>query len=412
MQPILHNKDESTSERVLDATAQQGTPLYHRDAPEICTSADVHDWCDAISCDLCAARALALSSGEFGDPRYPSLSHHLISEAPVRSGYCDDLLIQPNAFHVGNNPGDLITRPYLGQQIFDTIRQDNAPFGPSIVSGQSDQAIPSSELFPILHRASDWNNPTSSRLIDQHSAHPSIVMRQGNPIPFSGLSCHSHPSSRLFPQEPSRNCGDANGQNSTDFISTSLPFENRHRATSTPVMNPQPSPYSYGDRSHHSRGTHRHTPYTHSSTGSSTADNGTRTLPSRPQFTGARKKTYAVGYEPDIGKLRDRFRLAGAEDTAVDMLPAIFPAGITLEALTRHRTSTDIETAQFGSGGGPVYLALLEQVVRTEGEENIVAHRCRLCRNRGGVFAWKKPRDALRHLRRDHFGLGDCCPRW
>ena len=409
MQSILHNKDQSTSEQVFDAVAQQDT-LRYRDAPEICTSAGVHDWCNSINCDLCAARALALSSGEFGHARYPFLSHQLISEAPVHSGHCDDLLIQPNAFQVGNNGGDLNTPRYLGQRIFDTNRQNNIPLGPSIISDQSDQAIPSSELFPVSHQVSDWNNSTLSHLTDQYSAHSSIVIRQGNSIPFSGH--HSSPSSWPFPQEPSRNCGDTNGKVSTDFISTSLPFENRHRATCTPLMNLQLSPYSYGDHSHHSRTTHRHTPYTQSAHSSSAADNGTRTSPPRPRFRSARKKTYAVGYEPDMGKLQDRCILGGAEVAAVNMLPIVFPAGISLEALTRHRTSTEIETAQFGSGGGPVYLAFLEQVMKAEGEGDVIAYRCRLCPNGSDAFAWKKPRDALRHLRRDHFGLGDHCPQW
>ena len=205
MQPILHPNNQLTSERVFNAAAQQGTPQYHRDASEICTSAGAHDLCNAINCDLCAARALELSGGEFGDQRYPLLSHQLISEAPVHSGYYDDFLIQPNAFHVGNNQSDLNTPPYLGQETFDTNRQSNNPFGPSIASCQSDQAIPwpSSEPFPIFHRAPDWNNSTSSHLTD-NSAHSSVVVRQVNPMPFSGLSHHSPPSSWLIPPEPDR----------------------------------------------------------------------------------------------------------------------------------------------------------------------------------------------------------------
>ena len=405
----MHNNDQSTSEQVFGAVVQQGTPQYHQD-PETCTSAGVHDWCNAINCGLCAARALALSSGEFGDLRYSFLSHHLISEAPVRSGYCDDLLIQPNAFHVGNNQGDLNTPGYLRQQTFDTNKQNNSPFGPSIISDQSDQTIPSSELFPILHRASNWNNSTLSCSTDQHSAHSSIVIRQGNPVPFSGLSYHSPSSSWPFPQEPPHDCGSANGKNSTNLISTSPLFENIPPSTSSMRLGLSP----YGDHSRHFCSPHGDIPYPRSAAAAvaSAIDNSTRTSPSRPRFACARKKTYPVGYEPNIGKLQDRCRLSGAEDTVVDMLPAIFPAGITLEALARHRTSTEIETAQFGSGSGPVYLALLEQVMKAEGEGDVIAYRCRLCPNGGDAFAWKKPRDALRHLRRDHFGLGDCCPRW
>ena len=353
--------------------AVQGTPQYHRDPPEVGTSASVHDWCNAINCDLCAARALA------------------------------------HAFHVGNIQGDLNTPRYLGQQTFDTNRQNNTLFGPSIAYDQSDQTIPGSELFPIFHRASDWSNSTSSHLTDQHSAHSSIVIRQGDPIPpISGSSHHPPLSSWLFPQEPPRNCGDANRTKSMNFISTSPLFENIPGSTSS--MNMQLSPY--GDHSGHFCSPHGYIPYPRSAAAASVADNSARTSPSCPRFGGARKKTYPVGYEPDIGKLQDRCRLSGAEDTAVDMLPAIFLAGITLEALTRHRTSTEIETAQFGSGGGPVYIALLEQVMKAEGEGSVIAYRCRLCPNGGDAFAWKKPRDALRHLRRNHLGLGDCCPRW
>lgn len=103
-------------------------------------------------------------------------------------------------------------------------------------------------------------------------------------------------------------------------------------------------------------------------------------------------RAYPARYKSDIGKLQNRCRLAGAEEAAVGKFPIVFPAGITLEALTHHRTSAEIETAQFGSGGGPVYLALLKQVVKAEGGGNVVAHPCHLCPNIGGVLAWKKPR--------------------
>jgi hypothetical protein len=58
------------------------------------------------------------------------------------------------------------------------------------------------------------------------------------------------------------------------------------------------------------------------------------------------------------------------------------------------------------------WFALLELVMKAEGGGDIVAHRCRLCPNGGNAFAWKKPMDALRYLKRDHFGLGHRCPNW
>jgi hypothetical protein len=64
----------------------------------------------------------------------------------------------------------------------------------------------------------------------------------------------------------------------------------------------------------------------------------------------------------------------------------IFPAGVTLEVLTRHRTSTEIETAKVGVSGRPVYLALLEQVMKAEAGGDIHAYRCHLCLNGEGGF--------------------------
>ena len=306
------------------------------------------------------------------------------------------------------------TLPYLAQQNFDTDRQQNTPFGLSITSDQSDQAI-RSELSPIFHQTPYWNNSTFAPLIDHHPVHSSVVTRQGDPIPFSSLSHHSFPSSQLFPQEPSRNYGDGSGTNSTDFIPTGLLLlDNGHLAISAKHTVDEPAAQlpPYGDHSHHFSSPHRYIPYTQSAASSSATDNHARTSSSRPRFASARKKTYPVDYERDVAKVQNRCRLAGAEDTAVDLFPMIFPAGITLKALTRHRTSTEIETAQFGSGGGPVYLALLEQVMKAEGEGDVIAYRCRLCPNGGNAFAWKQPKDALRHLKRDHFGLGNRCPKW
>ena len=62
-----------------------------------------------------------------------------------------------------------------------------------------------------------------------------------------------------------------------------------------------------------------------------------------------------------------RCRLSDSEATAVDIFPINFSGGVTLEALTPHRTSTEIENTQFGSGGGSVYLAVLEQIMKAEG---------------------------------------------
>lgn len=98
------------------------------------------------------------------------------------------------------------------------------------------------------------------------------------------------------------------------------------------------------------------------------------------------KKTRLVGYEPDVSELKNRCRLAGAEVMGVHMLPIAFPTGITLKAFTRSRTSTEIKTEQFGSGGGPIYFALLEHVLETEGGNNLMADWCRLFQSGGNAF--------------------------
>lgn len=119
----------------------------------------------------------------------------------------------------------------------------------------------------------------------------------------------------------------------------------------------------------------------------------------------------AADYESDVLRLQERLKREGADAKAVDVIHTIFCDGVTLDALTRRRTREEAAQEAFGQGAGPVYLAFLDTVKSTQ-KENGVRYRCRLCPDKGEVLTWKYHRDVLRHLRKEHFGLGEKCPQW
>jgi len=109
-------------------------------------------------------------------------------------------------------------------------------------------------------------------------------------------------------------------------------------------------------------------------------------------------------YSADIGVVVKRCRANGGEEDAIALLPEIFIDGISGEALIRNMTS---EQARKHSGGTST------QVYRTllRGDDAGRVH-CRLCAVGADEGGWKNPRDALRHLKRNHFGIGDTCIQW
>lgn len=120
----------------------------------------------------------------------------------------------------------------------------------------------------------------------------------------------------------------------------------------------------------------------------------------------------AADYESNIARLQERLRREGANLDAVALIQSIFPNGVTLDALTRRRTREEaIQEASFSQGAGPVYLAFLDSVHSTLGESG-TRYQCRLCPIKGEIITWKYHRDVLRHLRKEHFGLGEKCPHW
>ena len=137
-----------------------------------------------------------------------------------------------------------------------------------------------------------------------------------------------------------------------------------------------------------------------------TSGGQTPKLSQRPVHTAA-CKTRPVGYEGDLGLLQQRCRRQGADEEVISFMDKIFASGVSLEALIRPLTDSEVETAEFGVRTGKVYTGFLALTNEAQG----VAPRyvCRLCH---ASQTWKHSKDVLRHLRRDHFGLADTCKKW
>ena len=109
-------------------------------------------------------------------------------------------------------------------------------------------------------------------------------------------------------------------------------------------------------------------------------------------------------YSADTGVVVDRCRADGGDEDAIALLPGIFSNGITEEALIRKMTREEAHKYPVGA-----YPQIYQTLLRSS--ENGRSH-CRLCAVGADEGGWKKPRDALRHLKRDHFGIGDTCIQW
>ena len=118
------------------------------------------------------------------------------------------------------------------------------------------------------------------------------------------------------------------------------------------------------------------------------------------------RKTHrpAAEFTSDIRELQARCLVDGGDAEAVELLPSVFPQGISQEALLRPLTRTEAHQHTDGNSG-QAYRMLL----RVDGGNRF---RCKLCAVNADESGWKHARDALRHLKRDHFGLGSYCEKW
>lgn len=118
------------------------------------------------------------------------------------------------------------------------------------------------------------------------------------------------------------------------------------------------------------------------------------------------RKTHrpAAEFTSDLRELQARCLVDGGDSEAVGLLLRVFPQGISQDALLRPLTRTEAHRHTDGTSG-QAYRMLL----RVDGENRF---RCKLCPVNADESGWKHARDALRHLKRDHFGLGNCCDKW
>jgi hypothetical protein len=99
----------------------------------------------------------------------------------------------------------------------------------------------------------------------------------------------------------------------------------------------------------------------------------------------------------------EELRREGINNDAIGTVEDIFSADFSVDALMRKMTKE--ESRRYLNGErGQAYRALLRDVNEQ--------FQCRLCLKGANAMSWKHPRDVVRHLRRDHFGLGDSCPNW
>ena len=117
----------------------------------------------------------------------------------------------------------------------------------------------------------------------------------------------------------------------------------------------------------------------------------------------------AEEFEDDISKLSHRLAIQGVDQTVVELCSAIFAQGVSHEALKAQMTRQECE--KHGLRRGMRYRMLLDVVGEERAGILMVRHVCRLCRH-GEAAGYKHHRDALRHLLRDHFGMGFQCKQW
>ena len=104
-------------------------------------------------------------------------------------------------------------------------------------------------------------------------------------------------------------------------------------------------------------------------------------------------------------KLQALCQQRGGTDFACQWISIVFKVGVAREALVRRLTLTEIESMRFPGGFEPS-LAYDGFLQKDQG-----GFECCLC-TAGKKIWWMNKKDAVRHLRKFHFGLADQCDTW
>ena len=113
----------------------------------------------------------------------------------------------------------------------------------------------------------------------------------------------------------------------------------------------------------------------------------------------------AVTHEGDPLRLQTLSRQRGGEDFAIAWIPKIFTKGVTARALIRALTEDEINAVDHDHGFrlSQAYDGFLEKV-----DDRF---ECGLCAEEKRAN-WKNKKDAVRHLQKFHFGIGQTCRTW
>jgi len=112
-----------------------------------------------------------------------------------------------------------------------------------------------------------------------------------------------------------------------------------------------------------------------------------------------------VDAEDNIARLKSRLLEHGADVEAVKLCDEVFKAGVTKGALQRRLTRDQCRRLRLKDG--KQFQLFLEKVEVMGATKNC----CRLCPVNDAIV-YKKHRDALRHLFKEHFGLWFECTHW
>jgi len=111
-------------------------------------------------------------------------------------------------------------------------------------------------------------------------------------------------------------------------------------------------------------------------------------------------------FEGNVAMLKKRLRVKGAKKWAVERCDTIFENGVTIEALEERMTREQCDLLNVRDGK---QFRLFFDFAENATGQVTRRHRCGLC-TPGKEY--KNHRDALRHLLKDHFGLGFRCGQW
>ena len=113
----------------------------------------------------------------------------------------------------------------------------------------------------------------------------------------------------------------------------------------------------------------------------------------------------AVAYEPNLPRLQELSRRRGGQDFAIAWIPKAFTKGVTEKALSRALTEDEINAVDHNHGFrlSRAHDGFLEKV------EN--RFECGLCAEEKRAN-WGNKKDAIRHFKKFHFGIGETCGTW